>query len=335
MSLCQDNIIIEGTQEIGRSVNITTSVEMSSGIYQLTNTSNSQVIFTGSTSGQIVKLPDATTLRIGWNFLLWNTGSVSFVLQDNGGNAVATANINELINVTVTNISTANGIWSFRKGSIKSATELTKTDIGLGNVTNDAQIPKSIGTTTGDLIGFSAANTSVRIPVGLDGQILVADSSQAVGVKWSSNVAVGVAYGEIYENSSSGTSITLTDIGTYYKWTTGTIGLTSGTGYVVGSAINKNLTIGVNGVGIYAVNFSISMMGPNNVFYYAAVFKNNNKLSNIESSMKQNAGVVAGMSSCGLVSLSNNDVVDLRISSSNANPTTTIYFVQFTIHRVG
>lgn len=55
---------------------------------------------------------------------------------------------------------------------------LTKTDVGLGNVTNDAQIPKSIGTNKGDLIYFSAASTPTRLGVGAKGKFLkVGDNS--------------------------------------------------------------------------------------------------------------------------------------------------------------
>lgn len=38
-------------------------------------------------------------------------------------------------------------------------------------------------TTKGDLLVFSTANT--RLPIGLNGQTLIADSAQAAGVKWA------------------------------------------------------------------------------------------------------------------------------------------------------
>lgn len=50
----------------------------------------------------------------------------------------------------------------------------TKSDVGLGNVTNDAQIPKSIGTTTGDLIYFTDNATPSRLSIGTDNQVLKA-----------------------------------------------------------------------------------------------------------------------------------------------------------------
>ena len=45
-------------------------------------------------------------------------------------------------------------------------------------------------TTKGDLYGYSTTNT--RVPVGTDGQVLTADSTQAAGVKWG--IAAGVQY---------------------------------------------------------------------------------------------------------------------------------------------
>lgn len=174
MALYQDNIIVEGTQEAGRSVNTTTSVEMSSGTYQLLNTSNSQIIFTGSTSGQIVNLPDATTLRIGWNFILWNAGSVSFALQNYANGVIVTVNAGEVASITVNNVSTSAGTWNFQKSSTKTATELTKTDLLLGNVTNDAQLKRA----SGDINTF----TEKTVPAGAD-LIIIEDSTASYAKK--------------------------------------------------------------------------------------------------------------------------------------------------------
>ena len=61
--------------------------------------------------------------------------------------------------------------------TIKTALSLAKADVGLGNVTNDAQIPKSIGTTKGDIIYWSAASTPARLAAGTSGQVLKMNSS--------------------------------------------------------------------------------------------------------------------------------------------------------------
>jgi hypothetical protein len=61
-------------------------------------------------------------------------------------------------------------------GLISSPT-LTATNVGLGNVTNDAQIKASIGTTKGDLITFSGSATPVRLGAGASAGNLRTDGS--------------------------------------------------------------------------------------------------------------------------------------------------------------
>jgi hypothetical protein len=51
---------------------------------------------------------------------------------------------------------------------------------GSGDVATD-----TIWDAKGDLAVGSAADTAARLPVGLDGHVLVADSAQALGIKWT------------------------------------------------------------------------------------------------------------------------------------------------------
>jgi len=62
---------------------------------------------------------------------------------------------------------------------------VTKTQVELGNVTNEAQIAKSVGTTKGDIVVFTGDSTPTRLGVGANDQVLTADSSQATGIKWA------------------------------------------------------------------------------------------------------------------------------------------------------
>ena len=62
-----------------------------------------------------------------------------------------------------------------------------KSDVGLGNVTNDAQIPKSIGTTKGDIIYWNTASDPKRLGIGSQGQVLTVSST---GIpSWEANAA--------------------------------------------------------------------------------------------------------------------------------------------------
>jgi hypothetical protein len=76
--------------------------------------------------------------------------------------------------------------WRHITGGVEDTAASTpdKTDVGLGNVTNDAQIPKSIGTAKGSLVGFTAAGLPADVPVGNNDKVLTADSTQASGVAW-------------------------------------------------------------------------------------------------------------------------------------------------------
>ncbi len=62
-----------------------------------------------------------------------------------------------------------------------------------GVATANAAIPKSTLTAKGSLIGASAASTPVNVAVGTNGQVLTADSTEALGVKWATVVAPEVA----------------------------------------------------------------------------------------------------------------------------------------------
>jgi hypothetical protein len=68
----------------------------------------------------------------------------------------------------------------------------TKAQIGLGDVTNEAQIPKTIGTAKGSLLGFSGSGAPAEVLLGADSQVLTADSTQPAGVAWK-NVPSGTA----------------------------------------------------------------------------------------------------------------------------------------------
>lgn len=73
-----------------------------------------------------------------------------------------------------------------------------------GVATADAAIPKSLVTAKGDIIAATASATPARVAAGTNGQYLVADSTQASGIKWAT-----LANPSLEFNAQTGTTYTL------------------------------------------------------------------------------------------------------------------------------
>lgn len=78
--------------------------------------------------------------------------------------------------------------------AIRTITE-TKTDLSLNNVTNDAQIAKSLGTTQGDIIYFTGSATPVRLAKGAATEVLTMNAG-ATAPEWA---AAGGGYTNLTE----------------------------------------------------------------------------------------------------------------------------------------
>lgn len=122
MTLVIDNVENEGLSDFRsfRSQALTTTLSASTLL--LTAASQYYQLLIGSTTGQIVQLPDATTLQVGHTFWVWNGGTATLTLRNQGATQVYTMNPNSRVNAVLRDNSTAAGIWliSATSGSLFS-----------------------------------------------------------------------------------------------------------------------------------------------------------------------------------------------------------------------
>jgi hypothetical protein len=104
-------------------------------------------------------------------------------------------------------------------------------------------------TTKGDLCGYDTA--VARIPVGADGKTLVADSSQALGLKWASQVAAGLA--------SDGTLTTAAALASNYSVASASYADVTGLTVTVTTVAGESIMVSLTG-------FGYSNTGSNSVY---------------------------------------------------------------------
>lgn len=82
------------------------------GILTLANYSSNIQVFNGTTAGQIVDLPDATTLPQSFRYEFWNTSTQSISIRDFGSNVIITVGPGELAFLVLNSNISANGVWN-------------------------------------------------------------------------------------------------------------------------------------------------------------------------------------------------------------------------------
>lgn len=152
MTLILDNIQSEGlldTKSFRTQVAVTTA---SASTLTLTVSSEMIQVITGSTSGQIVKLPDATTLSTGYRYEVWNATSVNLTVQDSGAGALVLLAPSERVVFILQVASPAAGTWLWSVLTKNSTSEQFQvTYPGTGLIVNY----------TGGVVRFNGVATTV------------------------------------------------------------------------------------------------------------------------------------------------------------------------------
>ena len=113
MSLYQDNIVVEGQLQHSSKVETPTSTVTTAATLALTNLSTMAQIFTGSTAGQILKLPDATSLINGQKYEVFNGATVSVAIQNGSGSPLVVAPPGYLVIFRLLLNNTVAGSWAY------------------------------------------------------------------------------------------------------------------------------------------------------------------------------------------------------------------------------
>ncbi len=158
----------------------------------------------------------------------------------------------------------------------------------------NAAIPKTLATTKGDMLVASAASTIARLGVGSNGQQLVADSSQSLGVKWSTVSAAFVYatdYGAVFDGSTDDSTALQSAITAaisagkplFLAPGTAMVGTSLSIGSpitIIGSGREATTLKAVNGLDDYVISFTGGSVGVGIVGAHLADFKIDGNSSN-------------------------------------------------------
>lgn len=111
MTLVIDNVEIEGMNDFQSFRAHTTTTTTSASTLALNINSDYYQFFVGTTAGQILQLPNATTLQTGHTFWIWNGATQIVFLRNNTGTVLASINANFRVTAVLRDNSTAAGIW--------------------------------------------------------------------------------------------------------------------------------------------------------------------------------------------------------------------------------
>ena len=111
MPLLQDSIQVEGLSDT-KSFRTQACVQpTAASTLILTTSSQMAQILTGTTNGQVIQLPNATTLSIGHKFEVYNVSTVSIAINDGRGNLQATIQGSNTAYIELQDNTTSDGVW--------------------------------------------------------------------------------------------------------------------------------------------------------------------------------------------------------------------------------
>jgi hypothetical protein len=106
-----DSLTVESLLAFSSQVSAGASAAIAAGTLVLTSASNCLYIFTGTVAGQIVQLPDATTVPLGWKHEFCNLSNQLIQINDAAGNFLTYISSQQNSNITLQVDGTIAGTW--------------------------------------------------------------------------------------------------------------------------------------------------------------------------------------------------------------------------------
>ena len=148
------------------------------------------------------------------------------------------------------------------------------------------------------------------------------------------NATINNIYGGMWYHNHTATELNFAVDGTFYNLFMPNATHLNGFTYQGGNQKPSNLTTQFSGV--YKVDYMSSGDGQNNHTYYSSVFINGVNQNNCESHHKMSAGsdIITQSGNC-IISLSVDDVIDIRVADVGNTGTGNYYSANLNIWRVG
>jgi hypothetical protein len=188
------------------------------------STKTASYVLTAADAGTVIQMNSASATTITVNTSLFSAGD-SVQIQNIGAGictiTAGTATVNSAGSLGVTQYD--GGFLYFSSASSAIWFDYTQASSALPL------------TTKGDLFGYSTTNA--RVPIGTNGQVLTADSAEALGLKWATASAAASTFTLINTGgtAASGTSTTISSLGGYNQYIIVTSALGTGS---AGSKLN-------------------------------------------------------------------------------------------------
>lgn len=125
MTLTANSVVSEGLLDTASARYQATVITTSAVTTTLTASSTFYQMCIGSTAGQVLQLPDATTITAGWTYIVWNTSSANISVTDGAEGALVTLYPLDTTTIALQTAGTQAGTWVLDRTATAGVSAMT------------------------------------------------------------------------------------------------------------------------------------------------------------------------------------------------------------------